>query len=324
MRSSSMTTPVTRTCIAPTYPRRVSRDRASASRVSSSRRAAWAPGSARWSRYLPKEFYPVDGRPGIAHLLDEIAALGPAEVVIVCHPYYEAFTAGRATALSPEGHDSYHHAARLRDASRQPGSPSRRPPARPVRRHHLGTNGADHLAAGATCTSPSPTTSTAGITRCSPCARRRPATRPSSPALPARAGSQPGVIAASRRQTASFSCTTSPKSPVRRAARALEQRYGTGNLLVLEGRARLTAGFIRFARRYRAPAGTEPKLALAIAAYARTHPVIVATTTSQVIDLGASPPDPPPRTVACRPLCAPSWRYASSVSSSFPTCAPPR
>jgi NDP-sugar pyrophosphorylase family protein len=28
-----------------------------------------------WSRYLPKEFYPVDGRPGIAHLLDEIAAL---------------------------------------------------------------------------------------------------------------------------------------------------------------------------------------------------------------------------------------------------------
>jgi UTP-glucose-1-phosphate uridylyltransferase len=28
-----------------------------------------------WSRYLPKEFYPVDGRPGIAWLLDEIAGL---------------------------------------------------------------------------------------------------------------------------------------------------------------------------------------------------------------------------------------------------------
>ena len=39
------------------------------------------------ARYIPKEFYPVDGRPGIVHLLEEIAALGPAEVVIVCHPY---------------------------------------------------------------------------------------------------------------------------------------------------------------------------------------------------------------------------------------------
>jgi len=26
-----------------------------------------------WSRYVPKEFYPVGGRPGIVHLLDEIA-----------------------------------------------------------------------------------------------------------------------------------------------------------------------------------------------------------------------------------------------------------
>jgi hypothetical protein len=26
------------------------------------------------------------------HLLDEIARSGPADVVIVCHPYYETFT----------------------------------------------------------------------------------------------------------------------------------------------------------------------------------------------------------------------------------------
>lgn len=60
--------------------------------------------------------------------------------------------------------------------------------------------------------------------------------------------------------------------------------------MLLEGRARLTPGFIRFARGYQAPAGTEPKLALAIAAYARTHPVAVTTTSSQVIDLGTCPP----------------------------------
>ena len=46
-----------------------------------------------WTRYLPKEFYPVAGRPGIAHLPDEIAALAPAEAVIVYHQYYEPFAA---------------------------------------------------------------------------------------------------------------------------------------------------------------------------------------------------------------------------------------
>ena len=53
-----------------------------------------------WSRYIPKEFYPGGGRPGIVHLLDEIARSGPADVVIVCHPYYAAFTTWARTALS--------------------------------------------------------------------------------------------------------------------------------------------------------------------------------------------------------------------------------
>jgi hypothetical protein len=40
-----------------------------------------------WARFIPKEFYPVVGRPGITLLLDEIVGLGPARVVIVYHPY---------------------------------------------------------------------------------------------------------------------------------------------------------------------------------------------------------------------------------------------
>lgn len=72
-------------------------------------------------------------------------------------------------------------------------------------------------------------------------------------------------------------------------ATELERRYGTGQLRLLEGRARLTAGFVSFARGYRAPPGTEPKLALALDAYARQYPVSVSTTTTRVIDLGASP-----------------------------------
>ena len=54
-----------------------------------------------WSRYIPKEYYPVGGRPGIVHLLDEIARSGPADIVIVCHPYYEAFTSWARTVVVP-------------------------------------------------------------------------------------------------------------------------------------------------------------------------------------------------------------------------------
>lgn len=70
-------------------------------------------------------------------------------------------------------------------------------------------------------------------------------------------------------------------------ARALEDMYGTGSLLMLEGRARLTAPFIRFARdRQHAGPGDEPKLALALGAYAREHRVVAVPADAEVIDLG--------------------------------------
>src|SRR6266568_895392 len=96
-----------------------------------------------WARYIPKEFYPVGGRPAIVHLLEEITQAGPADIVIVCHPYYQAFTQWASTALSQPGHDRYdraagglHHPART---LRRPhlGPERRRPPRRsrrPVRR----------------------------------------------------------------------------------------------------------------------------------------------------------------------------------------------
>jgi UTP-glucose-1-phosphate uridylyltransferase len=60
-----------------------------------------------WARFIPKEFYPVDGRPGIIHLLKEIAALGPAQAVIVYHPYYETFAAWGRQVLSEHGQARY-------------------------------------------------------------------------------------------------------------------------------------------------------------------------------------------------------------------------
>jgi hypothetical protein len=56
---------------------------------------------------------------------------------------------------------------------------------------------------------------------------------------------------------------------------------------MLEGRARLTPGFIAFARaRQHTAPGTEPRLALALGAYAREHPVVAIHASSEAIDLG--------------------------------------
>ncbi len=101
-----------------------------------------------WARYIPKEFYPVGGRPAIVHLLEEITQAGPADIVIVCHPYYQAFTQWASTALSQPGHDRYTRAAQL-----SPPSPATAQPAAfitqrgPYADLTSVLNGADHLAA---------------------------------------------------------------------------------------------------------------------------------------------------------------------------------
>jgi UTP-glucose-1-phosphate uridylyltransferase len=259
-----------------------------------------------WARYIPKEFYPVEGRPGIVHLLEEISALGPAEVVIVCHPYYDTFTTWARAALSPRGHDSYQHAARLP----APASPTAGLTVSSITQHGPYAditsvlNGASYLAsredlyiafADNLYRGPSPLLALQ-------------AAPPSCPAILARAyqpepAASRGVIAA-RRQGGHLLMIDLAEKPAPHTARALERRYGTANLLLLEGRTRLTAGFIGFARSYRAPAGTEPKLALALAAYARTHPVFVTKTSAQVIDLGTVSDPGPPRAEVSDPTPA--------------------
>ena len=67
-----------------------------------------------WAQFIPKEFYPVGGRPGITRLLEVIAGAGPARVVIVYHPYYEQFAAWARQVLSPRDHARYARAAGTR------------------------------------------------------------------------------------------------------------------------------------------------------------------------------------------------------------------
>ena len=56
---------------------------------------------------------------------------------------------------------------------------------------------------------------------------------------------------------------------------------------MLEARARLTATFLDSARRQHAGHGAEPKLSLAVGAYAREHRIVAVPVAGDVIDLGA-------------------------------------
>jgi hypothetical protein len=73
-----------------------------------------------------------------------------------------------------------------------------------------------------------------------------------------------GVIAVTR-QASHLLVNELAEKPDSLAAQALELRHGTASLFLLEGRARITPAFIRWAGNRKMPAGTEPKLALAIA-----------------------------------------------------------
>ena len=219
-----------------------------------------------WSRYIPKEFYPVGGRPGIAHLLDEIAGSGLADVVIVCHPYYAAFTAWARTSLSHDGHDRYVRAARLTTPASDAGGLTVSFIAQRGSYADLTSvlDGADHLAARGDLYVAFADNLYPGA---SPLTELREAP-PGQPAVLGRAyqrelAASHGVLAVTS-DHGELLVQELAEKPGPADVTRLEQRYGTSGLLLLEGRARLTAGFIRFARRYRAPAGTEPKLALAL------------------------------------------------------------
>jgi UTP-glucose-1-phosphate uridylyltransferase len=245
--------------------------------------------AASWARFIPKEFYPVNGRPGLVHLLEEIAALGPARVVVVYHPYYEQFAAWARQMLSEHGQARYTHlTGRDAGAVLPLGLAVSFVPQRgPYADLTSVINGADHFCgprdfyvafADNLYRSPNPlmALSAAIADQVTVLARRY---------RPELAASH-GVITATGPpgQQLLVSLVEKP-SPAQ--AQALERHHGRRNLFLLEGRARLTATFTSFARSRLTPSGGEPKLSLALAAWARTHPVHIVETTVDVIDLGA-------------------------------------
>ncbi|MGD0559498.1 MAG: sugar phosphate nucleotidyltransferase [Streptosporangiaceae bacterium] len=246
---------------------------------------------ASWTQYIPKEFYPIAGRPGIAHLLDEIAALSPARVAIVCHPYYEQFTAWARQVLGQHGHTRYDRAAGRILATPVPDGltlsfVSQRGPYADITSV---INGADHLGSPEEiyvvfadnlyhCPGPLLALSAAAVGEAAVLARRY------RPELAA----QRGVIATAGSPGSRLMIDLAEK-PGRHTADAMERRYGRRNLFLLEGRMRLTAAFTDFARNHNPPTLGEPKLALTLAAYANSNPVHIIKTSDNVTDLGMPP-----------------------------------
>lgn len=242
----------------------------------------------RWSHILPKEFYPVDGQPGIVHLLDEIARLGRSRVVIVHHPYYTPFVSWARHALSPTGRRGYQQAAGL------PDQPASQPPINLtwleqhgpyadltsvlIGAHHLGGDCFYVAFADNLYPDTEPLAALSTVTGEQVAVLARPYRRAEA--------SHRGVIVARR-------CSDGPvldgliEKPSPQRAIDLEDRYGPGNLFLLEGRFRLTATFVRFARRRTSRRG-EPKLSLTLRDFARQQPIRIVALDSEVVDLGDS------------------------------------
>lgn len=252
-----------------------------------------------WARYLPKEFWPVDGRPGIVHVLEEIAQLGPAHVVIVHHPYYQAFADWARQALSPHGRARYLRAAARPLTGHDPTSDLT---IDLIAQHGAYAdltsvlNAADHFVATASGPAPMymafsdnlyPGPNPLLALRAAP--QHGPALAVLGRPYQAELAGQRGVIITVASGNRMLGLVEKPDPPT---AHELERRHGAHNLMLLEGRARLTPDFIAFARTHAQLAGNEPKLALTISAYARTHPVLAIPTRGDVVDLGSPPAAP--------------------------------
>jgi UTP-glucose-1-phosphate uridylyltransferase len=250
-----------------------------------------------WAQHIPKEFHPVAGRPGILHLLDELAALAPARVVVVHHPFYEPFIAWAKGTLGHGGLDAYQRAA---------GVPRTDLPLHdqldlqfiPQKGRYADVtsviNGADHLRAiddlfVAFADTLYPHDNTSLALAAVPTGHTAVLVRPYHPV---EAGHH-GVVVSSRLD-GDLVVAELVEKPLRDRARELEDEYGKSNLWLLEGRARLSGKFVDHLRGARMKTDAEPKLSLAIGRYADREPVRLIVTHSAVTDLGSSAADRSP------------------------------
>ena len=242
-----------------------------------------------WSPFLPKELRPVQGRPGLLHVLEEAAKLGADRAVVVHHPYYAPLIDWTRQVLAPGAQ------ARYRQLAHQPAG------------HHPLTdrmqvdfiaqhgryaditsalNGAEHLNTGDLCLAfadnvdPSHTALSKLMANASP----------GTPAVLAEpftlqgASSHGVIVCAGTGPDRTMATLVEKPDPARAAQLAAE--HGPDSLRLLQGRTRLTPELLRYLTASVRRTDAEPKLSLALAGYARHHAVGVVTNTETMIDLG--------------------------------------
>ncbi|MFE5860208.1 hypothetical protein ACFQ77_06555 [Streptomyces virginiae] len=274
-----------------------------------------------WSPILPKELRPVEGRPGLLHILDEAAAIGATRAVVVHHPYYTALTDWTRQVIAPGA------LARYQELADQPVD--RRIPADGLRVDFIAQrgryadvtsalNGAQHLRSGDICLAfgdnvdPSHTALSGLVT----------AATPGTPAVLASpfdikaAASHGVIICAGTGPVRTMAGLIEKPGPAHAAQLAAD--HGPDNLRLLQGRMRLTAGLVHYLSRASRLAAAEPKVSLALAAYARHHRVEIVTHSGPMIDLGT----PDPVEAAAAELASASSRR-THISGRTPAAIPP-
>lgn len=247
------------------------------------------------SPYLPKELRPVGGRPGLAHIVDDAAALGSNQAVVVHHPYYTPLIDWTRQVLSPGALARYHELT-SQDAGQIP----------PAEHLHLDfiaqhgryadvtcvINDAEHVDARelyvvfADNVDPTHTALSALAT----------ATDPGTPAVLAApfdrvSAGHHGVIVCTGTGPVQTMVRLIEKPGLDQAAR-LEAEYGAARLRLLQGRMRVTPELLCYLDVTARDMAGEPKLSLLLASYARSHRVQVVTSTRPLTDLGLPGPDP--------------------------------
>ncbi|MEL5954100.1 NTP transferase domain-containing protein [Streptomyces sp. CLV115] len=242
-----------------------------------------------WSPFLPKELRPVQGRPGLVHVLEEAAVLGADRAVVVHHPYYAPLIDWARQVLTPGALSRYQRLAH------QPVGHV--PPAERLRVDFIpqhgryadvtsALNGAEHLHTGDICVAFADNVDPSH----SALSELMAAATPRAPAVLARpfdleaAGSH-GVIICSGTGP---DCTMAGlvEKPDRAHAARLAAHHGTDRPRLLQGRVRLTPELLHHLRAIARHSASEPKLSIALAAYALNHSVRVVTNTTPMIDLG--------------------------------------
>ncbi|WP_330457413.1 hypothetical protein OIB37_11185 [Streptomyces sp. NBC_00820] len=252
-----------------------------------------------WSPFLPKEFRPVGGSPGLVHVLAEAAATGIQHAVVVHHPYYTPFIEWTRQLFVPGALAHYQELAQQPQPAESLTDDLRVDWIAQRGRYADITsalNGSQHLRSADVCLAFSDNVDPHRTALNDLVA----ATAPDTPAVLAApfnfrsAPSHGVIICTGTGPVRTMAALVEKPDPLH--AKQLAAEHGPDALRLLLGRVRLTPGLLHHMSAAARRTITEPRLSLALAAYARHHRVDVITHETPMVDLGA--PEPV-RTASC-------------------------